>query len=123
MLNSNEVLVEFRLVGVVSRRDLLSVFLRPDEDNAADARRVLDEVLLAQPDEADVTVREGIVTLTGTLDPKTGPHGDLIPVAIKLMWGVDGVVDIIDHLGVEQPSHTAAQASQQIPRQPSEPQQ
>jgi CBS domain-containing protein len=112
-----------RLVGVVSRRDLLSVFLRPDEDIAADARRVLDEVLLAPPDEADVTVREGIVTLTGTLDPTTGPHGDLIPVAIKLMWGVDGVVDIIDHLGVEQLSHTAAQASQQIPRQRSEPQQ
>ena len=96
-----------RLVGVVSRRDLLSVFLRPDEDIAADVRRLLDEVLLAQPGEADVTVREGIVTLTGTLDPKTGPHGDLIPVAIKLMWGVDGVVDIIDHLGVEQLSHTA----------------
>ena len=47
------------------------------------------------------------MTLTGTLDPKTGPHGDLIPVAIKLMWGVDGVVDIIDHLGVEQLSDTA----------------
>ena len=28
-----------RLAGVVSRRDLLSVFLRPDEDIAADARR------------------------------------------------------------------------------------
>jgi len=111
-----------RLAGIVSRRDLLSVFLRPDEDIAADVRRLLDEVLLAQPGEADATVRQGIVTLTGTLDPKTGPHGDLIPVAIKLMWGVDGVVDIIDHLGVEQLSHTAAQASQQIPRQPSEPQ-
>ena len=96
-----------RLAGIVSRRDLLSVFLRPDENIAADVRRLLDEVLLAQPGEADVTVREGIVTLTGTLDPKTGPHGDLIPVAIKLMWGVDGVVDIIDHLGVEQLSDTA----------------
>jgi CBS domain-containing protein len=112
-----------RLAGIVSRRDLLSVFLRPDENIAADVRRLLDEVLLAQPGEADVTVREGIVTLTGTLDPKTGLHGDLIPVAIKLMWGVDGVVDIIDHLGVEQLSGTAAQASQQIPQQPSELQQ
>jgi hypothetical protein len=44
-------------------------------------------------------------------------------VAIKLMWGVDGVVDIIDHLGVEQLSGIAAQASQQIPQQPSELQQ
>ena len=30
-----------RLIGVVSRRDLLAVFLRPDEDIAADVRAVL----------------------------------------------------------------------------------
>jgi CBS domain-containing protein len=87
------------LIGVVSRRDLLAVFLRPDEDIAADVRQVLDEILLAEPGEADVAVRDGIVTLTGTLDPKTGTHGDLIPVAIRLMWDVDGVVDVIDRLG------------------------
>jgi CBS domain-containing protein len=88
-----------KLIGVVSRRDLLSVFLRPDEDIAADIRTVLDEILQAEPGEAEVSVRNGIVTLTGSLDPKAGPHGDLIPVAIRLMWGVDGVVDIIDNLG------------------------
>ena len=88
-----------RLIGVVSRRDLLSVFLRPDEDIAADIRKVLDEIIQAEPGEAEVSVRNGIVTLTGSLDPKTGPHGDLIPLAIRLMWGVDGVVDIIDNLG------------------------
>jgi CBS domain-containing protein len=59
-----------RLLGVVSRRDLLSVFLRPDEDIKADIRQVLDEILAAEPGEADVTVRNGIVTLTGSLDPK-----------------------------------------------------
>jgi len=91
-----------RLIGVVSRRDLLSVFLRPDEDIAADIRQVLDEILSAEPDEAEVTVRNGIVTLTGTLDPKAGPHGDLIPLAIRLMWGVDGVVDVMDKLGEAQ---------------------
>ncbi len=88
-----------RLVGVVSRRDLLAVFLRPDDDIAADVRQVLHEILLAEPDEVEVTVRDGIVTLTGTLDPATGAHGDLIPVAIRLMWDVDGVVNIIDRLG------------------------
>ena len=88
-----------RLLGIVSRRDLLSVFLRPDEDIEADIRQVLDEILAAEPGDANVTVRNGIVTLTGTLDPRTGPHGDLIPLAIRLMWGVDGVVDIIDRLG------------------------
>ncbi len=91
-----------RLIGVVSRRDLLAVFLRPDEDIAADVHAVLTEILLAEPSEADVAVRDGIVTLTGTLDPTTGAHGDLIPVAIRLMWDVDGVVDIIDRLGQSQ---------------------
>ena len=87
------------LIGLVSRRDLLSVFLRPDEDIRAEIRQVLDEILTVEPGEADVTVRNGVVTLTGTLDPRVGPHGDLIPLAIRLMWGVDGVVDIIDRLG------------------------
>ena len=100
-----------RLVGVVSRRDLLALFLRPDEDIAADVRKVLDEILLAEPGEADVAVRDGIVTLTGTLDPTTGAHGDLIPVAIRLMWDVDGVVDIIDKLGQPRP----------VPRTPAAP--
>jgi CBS domain-containing protein len=98
------------LIGVVSRRDLLAVFLRPDEDIAADVRQVLGEVLLAEPGEAEVAVRDGIVTLTGTLDPKTGEHGDLIPVAIRLMWDVDGVVDIVDHLGQSSPAPGAAAA-------------
>jgi CBS domain-containing protein len=96
-----------KLIGVVSRRDLLAVFLRPDQDIAGDVRQVLNEILLAEPGEADVTVRDGIVTLTGGLDPTTGAHGDLIPVAIRLMWDVDGVVDIIDRLGQSQPAlHT-----------------
>jgi CBS domain-containing protein len=88
-----------KLIGIVSRRDLLSVFLRPDEDIAADIGAVLDEILAEGPDETHVSVRNGIVTLTGTLDPNAGPHGDLIPVALRLMWDIDGVVDIIDRLG------------------------
>jgi CBS domain-containing protein len=92
-----------RLIGVVSRRDLLALFLRPDDDIAADVRQVLNEILLAEPEEADVAVRDGVVTLSGTLDPTTGAHGDLIPVAVRLMWDVDGVVDIIDRLGQPQP--------------------
>ena len=88
-----------KLVGIVSRRDLISVFLRPDADIAADIRRVLDDILLARPGEADVAVHNGIVTLTGTLDPRAGTHGDLIPFAVRLMWDVNGVVDIVDRLG------------------------
>src|SRR5215472_3500140 len=93
-----------KLLGVVSRRDLLSVFLRPDEDIAADVRRVLDDILLIRSNEADVTVRNGVVTLAGTLRPTAGDHTELIPLAIKLMWDVDGVVDIVDKLGDQAPA-------------------
>src|SRR5215472_16801803 len=87
------------LIGVVSRRDLLSVFLRPDEDITADIRSVLGDILLARPDDVDVRVRNGVVTLAGSLQPAAGDHIELIPLAIKLMWDVDGVVDIVDQLG------------------------
>jgi CBS domain-containing protein len=89
-----------RIAGIVSRRDLLSVFLRPDADIDADIRRVLDELSLDGPDGAEVTVRNGIVTLTGTPSPT---HGGLIPLAIRLMWSVDGVVDVIDRKGEHRP--------------------
>jgi CBS domain-containing protein len=88
-----------RLLGVVSRRDLLSVFLRPDEDIAADARQVLDDVRLTEPGDVNVTVRNGIVTLTGTVRPSFGELDDLIPLTMRLMWDVDGVVDIVDRIG------------------------
>jgi CBS domain-containing protein len=88
-----------RIVGIVSRRDLLSVFLRPDEEISADINALLDEILATAPGKADASVRDGVVTLTGTLDPGSGPQADLIPLAIRLMWNVDGVVDVIDRLG------------------------
>jgi CBS domain-containing protein len=107
-----------KLVGIVSRRDLISVFLRSDTDIAADIRRVLDDILLARPGEADVAVHNGIVTLTGTLDPKAGMHGDLIPVALRLMWSVDGVVDVVDRLGEVQATPPArAVPPDAVPRQ------
>jgi len=88
-----------RLIGIVSRRDLLSVFLRPDDAIAADVREVLDEFLLADAGNAEATVRNGVVTLTGTLRPAAAEPGELIPLAVRLMWDVDGVVDVVNHLG------------------------
>jgi CBS domain-containing protein len=93
-----------KIAGIVSRRDLLRVFLRPDADIAADIRNMLDEIL---PGEADVSVRNGIVTLTGTPAPEATAHDGLLPLAIRLMWNVDGVVDIVDRLGEPRPAPRA----------------
>ncbi len=92
-----------KLIGIVSRRDLLSVFLRPDKEIAEDAATVLSEILLAEPGDAAVTVRSGVVTLTGTLKPMAGQHTDLVPVAIRLLWDIDGVVDVVNRLGMQSP--------------------
>ncbi|HZR49658.1 MAG TPA: CBS domain-containing protein [Streptosporangiaceae bacterium] len=80
------------LVGVVSRRDLLSVFLRPDEDIADDIRLVLREVFGTDGTDVTIAVRNGIVTVNG-------PGETLPPVADRLIWGVDGVVDVVSKLG------------------------
>lgn len=83
------------LIGIVSRRDLLSVFLRPDDDIARDVRGVFTEILFADPASVTVGVRGGIVTLTG--QPGQEDQPDLIPVAVRLTWDIDGVVDVVNN--------------------------
>jgi len=88
-----------KLIGVVSRRDLLSVFLRPDADIADDVRQVLDEIPVEDPKEIIVTVRHGVVTLAGAMRPEPGERHDLIPLVLRLVWDIDGVVDVVNRLG------------------------
>ena len=88
-----------KLIGIVSRRDLLSVFLRPDADIAHDARQVLDELPLADPKQVMAEVRHGVVTLTGLMRPESGHEQDLMPLALRLIWDIDGVVDVVNRLG------------------------
>ena len=85
-----------KLIGIVTRRDLLSVFLRPDEQIAADVTGLLDDVLHADPARINVVVRDGRVILTGTT---TEPEEEeLVPIATRLIWDVDGVVDVSNRL-------------------------
>jgi CBS domain-containing protein len=102
-----------QLIGIVSRRDVLSVVLRRDTDIARDVRRILGEISLATPVAVDVTVRHGIVTLAGTAEPApggpSGPRG-LSPLATGLIWGVEGVLDVVIWLSpanVSKPAHIA----------------
>jgi hypothetical protein len=85
------------LIGIVSRCDLLSVFLRPDEDIAWEVRQMLTEILLADPARVTVQVRNGIVTLAGQVG--SAEHHDLIRIAVRLTWNIDGVVDVVNKLG------------------------
>ncbi|MFF7716814.1 CBS domain-containing protein [Streptomyces sp. NPDC007988] len=79
-----------RLVGLVSRRDLLRPFLRRDEAIAEEIRtEVLDRTLGVAPDSVRVSVRQGVVTLTGRVAERAD-----IPVVERLCRSVDGVVAV-----------------------------
>ena len=81
------------LIGIVARRDLLSVFLRPDEEITADVRHVLSTILLDDAHAVSIVTRHGIVTLSGTL-----PSKDMIRLAVRLASDTDGVVAVRDKL-------------------------
>ncbi|GAU69764.1 hypothetical protein SSP35_14_00980 [Streptomyces sp. NBRC 110611] len=86
-----------RLVGIVSRGDLLRVFLQRDitirEEITTD---VLTRTLGLDPGAVTVQVTDGRVTLSGTV-----PQASLITIAVRLSESVDGVVDVTNNLRPE----------------------
>ncbi|MFF4546635.1 CBS domain-containing protein [Streptomyces sp. NPDC001435] len=83
-----------RLLGIVSRGDLLRIFLRRDDairdEITAD---VLRRTMGLDPSEVTVEVREGRVELGGSVEFRS-----LIPVIEHLCRGVDGVVSVGGHI-------------------------
>ncbi|WUH89510.1 CBS domain-containing protein [Streptomyces sp. NBC_00433] len=85
---------EDRLVGIVTRRDVLQVFLRPDADIREDViQEVLVHTLWLTPQAADVTVHDGVVTLDGTLERDSD-----VSIAGKATARIDGVVAVDNRL-------------------------
>ena len=76
-----------RVVGIVARRDLLEVLARTDEAIARDLESLLAAELGA-PSPYGVTVRDGVVDLTGPPDP-VGRR-----LATLLARGVPGVLEV-----------------------------
>jgi len=84
-----------KLLGVVSARDLLRVFLRPDEAIKADiASEVLSGYLGTNPAMVDIEVSDGVVRLTGELERKS-----MLDVVRPAVRAVDGVIDVKGQLG------------------------
>jgi CBS domain-containing protein len=85
------------LLGIVSRADLLKVFVRADAEIAAEVRQqVLRRTVCIDPDTVAVEVRDGVVTLSGELE-----RSSLTRVVVSLVRGLDGVVDVVDRLTYE----------------------
>jgi CBS domain-containing protein len=82
-----------RLLGIVSRHDLLSVFLRADVEIAGDVHTIIVGLLPEDSSAVSVSVSDGVVTLAGSLS-----RPDRAAAAIRLASEIDGVVDVVDNL-------------------------
>ncbi|MDT0468619.1 CBS domain-containing protein [Streptomyces gibsoniae] len=83
-----------RLQGIVSRADLLRIFLRRDDAIRDEITEdVLRQTLDLAPAEVTVEVREGQVTLRGSVESKS-----LIPIIERLCRSVDGVISVSEHI-------------------------
>lgn len=88
---------EGTVVGIVSRADLLRVFLRPDHEIFDEVTEtVIRRTLWLHPGEITVTVRVGVVLLEGVVEQRS-----MLPLVTALALGVDGVVGVENRLGYE----------------------
>jgi len=84
-----------RLVGVVSRRDVLRMFDRADAELAADVSDALAEDRTLEGHAVSVTAKDGVVTIEGTVR-----RIDDAAYLRRLAWMVPCVVDVVCQLSV-----------------------
>jgi CBS domain-containing protein len=83
-----------RLIGIVTRGDLLKVHLCTDEEILGDVRTgVLDRFLPEDTETVVVAVVNGVVTLAGMVDRRSSAE-----IAARLSRQVAGVVDVVSTL-------------------------
>lgn len=90
-----------RIAGILSRSDVLQVFLRTDEDLRAEISHSLIPALLPDvPEGLTVAVRWNIVTLSGEVDRRSDAE-----ILVRMAGGLDGVVSVVDHLSYRWDDH------------------
>lgn len=83
-----------RLIGIVSRIDLLGLYDRPDADICEEIKeRVIAGDFVFDPSEFAVTVNGGVVTIAGSVE-----HQEVALSLLQAIWDVAGVVDVRDRL-------------------------
>jgi CBS domain-containing protein len=83
-----------KIVGIVSRSDLLQVFLRTDEELRDEVlSTIVPSMLLSAPESVQVAVRWNVVTLSGQVDRKSDAE-----IFARMTRELDGVVDVVNRL-------------------------
>lgn len=88
-VNRLPVVEDGRLVGIVTRADLVRLFTRSDEEIARDIRQDVVKRLWIAPERIEVDVEQGEVVLRGEVD--TEVEAALLEKRIPLVAGVVGV--------------------------------
>ncbi|UBU18234.1 CBS domain-containing protein [Nonomuraea gerenzanensis] len=92
-----------RIVGIVSRRDLVKLFLRSDEELASEVRDdILRRTLWVPADGVRVEARQGVVTLSGWMERRSEAA-----IAARMTRRVNGVVDVVNKLSWKKDDVTA----------------
>ncbi|WP_406264036.1 CBS domain-containing protein [Streptomyces sp. NBC_00191] len=87
------------LVGVVSRGDLLKIYLRPDADIAEEVRsELVAQLVPVGSGTVHVHVEDGLVTLSGTVSDTSLPD-----VLARAARAVPGVVNVVADIDVDMP--------------------
>jgi CBS domain-containing protein len=86
-----------RLVGIVSRGDLLKVYNRSDQDIR---REIMDDVIVGQfmmdPHRFSIHVDDGVVVLQGRAE-----RHSMLPYLVRAVHGVEGVVRVENGLSYD----------------------
>ncbi len=91
-----------RLVGIVTRADVLAVYSRPDAEIRHDViENVIVGTLLTDPARFSVTVKDGVVTVEGT--PENASVGRDMIEEIRHVEGVVAVRDRLSYLPEPRP--------------------
>jgi signal-transduction protein with cAMP-binding, CBS, and nucleotidyltransferase domain len=83
-----------RMVGIISRFDIVSAFTRPDDLIEDEIREdLVRRVLFVDPETIDVSVMNGVVTFVGSIGTRTEAR-----LVEELARRLDGVVDVSNEL-------------------------
>ena len=84
-----------KIAGIVSRSDILQIFLRTDEEVREDVvGQLIPSLFWPSPENLGVDVTWNVVTLTGEVDRKSDAE-----ILSRMTRQLDGVVGVVSHLG------------------------